>query len=72
MEEVITSKAHFRKAEKGQVGGEDVYSAYGQTSTGRFIIVFFIYKKSGCALPISALDMSHSERKYYEKNKQKS
>lgn len=69
VEEVITSKAHFRKAEKGRVRGEDVYAAYGQTTEGRYILVFFIFKKPDSALPISARDMSSSERKYYEKKR---
>ena len=71
VEEVLTSKAHFRKAEKGRVRGEDVYVAYGQTTTGRYIVTSFIFKKPDCALQISARDMSHSERRYYEKKRQK-
>ena len=69
IEEVITSKAHFRKAEKGRIRGEDVYAAYGQTSEGRYLIVFFIFKRPDCALPLSARDMSPTERKYYEKKR---
>ena len=67
IEEVITSKAHFRKAEKGRIRGEDVYAAYGQTSEGRYLIVFFIFKRPDCALPLSARDMSPTERTYSEK-----
>jgi hypothetical protein len=69
VEEVLTSKAHFRKAEKGRVKGEDVYAAYGQSTSGRYIVAFFIFKTPDCALPISARDMSHSERRYYEKKR---
>lgn len=69
IEEVITSEAHFRKAEKGRVRGEDIYAAYGQTIEGRYLIVFFIFKRPDCALPISARDMNSTERKYYERKK---
>jgi uncharacterized protein len=46
---------------------ENVYSALGQTSTGRYLIVFFVRKKAGQALPISAREMTASERRRYEK-----
>ena len=36
-----------------------------QIAGGRYLIVFFIDKKRGMALPISARDMSPAERKYY-------
>ncbi|MCK4760927.1 MAG: BrnT family toxin [Candidatus Aminicenantes bacterium] len=71
VEDILKSKAHFRKAAKGQVRGEDVYAAYGQTTVGRYIIVLFIFKRPDGALPISARDMSHSEKRYYEKKRQK-
>jgi len=47
--------------------GENVYAALGRTDGGRYLIVFFVRKKTGQALPISARDMSFSERKKYEK-----
>jgi len=40
------------KNEKGDIPGEDVYSALGQTEAGRFLIVFFVYKKTKEALGI--------------------
>jgi len=48
------------------VKGEDLYVAYGQTHGGRYLIVFFIRKETP-ALPISARDMTDSERNYYER-----
>lgn len=57
----------FRKAAKGRVRGEDVYAAYGRTEAGRHVIVFFVFKKPDSALPISARDMSRSERRHYDK-----
>ncbi len=65
--EVLRSAAHFRFVEKGHRRGENVYAALGRTDAGRYLIVFFVRKKSGQVLPISARDMSFSERKRYEK-----
>ena len=68
VESVIFGKPHVLRVKKGRVKGEDVYEAFGQTSDGRYLVVFFIHK-SEAALPISARDMTHSERRYYEKLK---
>jgi len=67
VEQVLFSdKAHFRRAQKGRIKGEDLYAAYGQTEMGRYMIVFFIDKnRRNAALPISARDMSKTERRYY-------
>jgi uncharacterized DUF497 family protein len=51
--------------ENGKVEGENVYSAMGQTSTGRYLIVFFILKNHGRIIPISASDMEKRERRMY-------
>ncbi len=71
VEQVLYSGAHFRKAERGRVRGEDVYAAYGRTAAGRYVVVFFIFKKPDGALPISARTMTHSERRYYARKRQK-
>ena len=68
VESVIFGDPHVLKVEKGKVKGENVYEAFGQTSAGRYLVVFFI-RKSEAALPISARDMTHSERRNYEKHK---
>jgi uncharacterized DUF497 family protein len=47
-----------------------MYAAYGQTETGRYVIIFFIHKPPMAALPISAREMSHAERKYYHDQKE--
>jgi uncharacterized protein len=65
--EILRNSSHFRFVEKGHRRGENVYSVLGQTSAGRYLIVFFVRKKTGQALPISARDMTPSERKRYEK-----
>jgi uncharacterized DUF497 family protein len=67
VEEVLFGKPHVRRAKKGHVKGEDLYTAYGRTQNGRFLIVFFIRKEQTAALPISARDMTDSERRHYER-----
>ncbi len=69
-EEVLRTKPVVRKVIKGRVRGEDVYAAMAQIAGGRYLIVFFIDKKRGMALPISARDMDPAERKYYAKHKE--
>jgi len=69
VEEVLTAKPHIRKVSKGQVKGENVYAAYGQTDGGRYLIIFYILKLTGAILPISARDMDDAERKYYGRQK---
>jgi len=65
--DVLRSSSHFRFVEKGHRRGENVYSAMGQTSAGRYLIVFFVRKKMRQALPVSARDMTRGERRRYEK-----
>ncbi|MGI8542470.1 MAG: BrnT family toxin [Aridibacter sp.] len=69
VEEIIFGKPHIRKAGKGNIKGEDLYVAYGQTEDGGYLVIFFIRKEKIAALPISARDMTKSERKYYERQK---
>lgn len=69
VEDILFSGPHVRKAQKGRVKGEDLYAAYGQTFEGRYLIVLFIHKPPGAGLPISARDMTHSERKYYNERR---
>jgi uncharacterized DUF497 family protein len=66
VEEILFGKPHVRRSQKGRVKGEDLYAAYGQTAGSRYLIVFFI-RKEQAALPISARDMTDSERRYYER-----
>ncbi len=70
VEEVLFGKPHIRRAQRGRIKGEDLYAAYGQTASGRYLIVLFIHKENIAALPISARNMSDSERKYYERQKE--
>ncbi len=68
-EDLLRGKALFRRTARGKVKGQDVYAALGQTRSGRYLIVFFIDKSHGLALPISARDMDDSERRYYAKHR---
>lgn len=65
--EVLSNSAQFRFIEKGHRAGENVYSAFGQTDAGRYLVVFFVYKKDKRALVLSARDMTRAERKSYGK-----
>src|SRR6266581_3642159 len=67
VEDILFGKSHFRRAQKGHIKGEDLYTAYGQTAGGRYLIVLFVRKEQTAALPISARDMNDSERRYYER-----
>jgi len=62
----LANQPYFRFVEKGHHSGENVYAAMGQTNSGRYLIVFFVYKKDRRALILSARDMTHAERKRYE------
>ena len=67
VEEVLFGKPHVRRTQKGHVKGEDLYTAYGRSEAGRYLIVFFIRKTRAAAMPISARDMTESEERYYDK-----
>jgi uncharacterized DUF497 family protein len=64
--EVFLNQPYFRFVEKGHRLGENVYAALGRTKSGRYLMVFFIYKKDGRAIILSARDMTSSERSRYE------
>ncbi|HHT9145401.1 MAG TPA: BrnT family toxin [Candidatus Wunengus sp. YC61] len=65
--EVLANKPHFRFVEKGHRSGENVYAAMGQTYSGSYLSVFFVYKTDKRALILSARDMTKAERRLYEK-----
>jgi uncharacterized protein len=70
VEAVLFAHPHVRVAAKGRVKDEHLYVAYGQTRAGRYLVVFFICKRHTAALPISARDMTRSERRYYDGQKE--
>ena len=65
--EVLRNSSHFRFVERGHRRGENVYAAMGQTNAGRYVIVFFVRKKTQQTLILSARDMTGNERRRYEK-----
>lgn len=66
-EEILDHAPSYRFIETGDVAGEDLYAALGQTRAGRYLIVYFLYKTTGEALVISARDMTKKERRAYAK-----
>lgn len=67
VEEVLQENPKFRFVEKGQRKDENVYMALGQSISGRYLKVLFIYKRTKDALILSARDMEKNERKQYAK-----
>ena len=67
VEEVFFNSPRYRFVELGHRSGEDVYSAGGQTYSGRYLIVFFIHKRDNTALIVSARDMDAAERRRHER-----
>jgi len=65
VDEVFSRKPKIRRMKKGRFRGEDVYRALGRTEAGRYLAVFFIHKRTGAALILSARDMDRKERKIY-------
>lgn len=66
VEEIFENDPYFRYVENGDRPGEDLYSAMSQTDGGRYLIVFFIYKKNRWALIVSTRKMEPEEKKIYE------
>lgn len=64
--QILLNRPRLRFAQKGYTPGEDVYAAFGQTLSGRYLAVFFVYKPTTkTAIIISARTMSDKERKTY-------
>jgi uncharacterized DUF497 family protein len=65
VEELFDAEPRIRFVESGDRHGEDVYAALGRTEAGRYLIVFFVRKRDGRALPLSARDMTPVEKRRY-------
>jgi len=65
-EKFFANRPLFRFVEKRYRPNENVYAALGQTNVGRYLIIFFVYKKDKHALILSARDMTRAERRKYE------
>jgi len=66
-EEVFNRSPRYRFIETGDVEGEDLYAALGQTESGRYLVVYFVHKATGEALIVSAREMTKKERRTYGK-----
>lgn len=67
VEELFFNAPKYRFVESGHRPDEDVYSAGGQTDSGRYLMVFFIHKAGTTALILTARDMDSKERKRHER-----
>lgn len=65
VEDILHGVNRTFRAERGYTAGEDLYAAYGQTSAGRYLVVFYVAKAGGCVLVISAREQSQQERHRY-------
>ncbi len=65
--QVFQNVPRVKRFERGHRPGEDLYVALGQTDAGRYLAVFFIFKKNGRALINTARDMTRKERRRYGK-----
>ena len=67
VEELFGPGTIYRRGPQGKRQGENLYKAYGQTETGRYLFIVFIYKLNRRALILSARDMTDKERRLYRK-----
>lgn len=65
--ETFNDEPRFLFVEAGDEAGENLYLALGKTNGGRYLSVFFIYKRNNDVLPISARNMTIQERRRYAK-----
>lgn len=67
VEEVFENEPREYFRHKGNLPGEDVYVALGQTDVGRYLFIVFIEKLDERLLILSARDMEKQERRRYER-----
>jgi hypothetical protein len=67
VEDALSKNPLIRRLENGNVKGEDLYIAFGRTTSGRYLSVLFVRKMKKRALVISAREMTKAERKKYAK-----
>lgn len=65
--QVLRNRPKIRFWEKGRLEGENLYLALGQTDAGRYLAVYFIYKRNQNALIVTARNMDAKERRRYAK-----
>ncbi len=66
-EEVFFNQPDIEFVETGHHKGENLYAAFGQTDTGRHVVVLFILKRGGKALVITAREMTRKEKHKHAK-----
>jgi len=62
VEEVFGSARVFKRGRGG------VYEAWGQTVSGRYLLVIFRYLGHNRAWPITAREMDENEKRYFRKS----
>lgn len=62
-EEVFAVSPIFRRTKRGH------YAAFGQSDSGRLLVIVFESKGKGCIRVITGWDMDNAERRYYHRNK---
>ena len=65
--QIFLDAPKYRFIEKGRYAGEHLYLALGVTDSGRYLSVYFIYKKNKGVLIVTARDMTEKERRRYAK-----
>ena len=68
VEEIFEFGPTVRRGPCGKRQGENLYKAYGQTETGRYLFVIFIYKLNRKTLILSARNMTNGERRLDQKS----
>ena len=61
VEAVLSSAAVFKRGRGG------AYEAWGQTESGRYLLVIFRYLGHNRAWPITARDMDENEKRFFRK-----
>ena len=65
--QVFLNEPRYRFIEKGRYRDEHLYLALGTTDSGRYLTVYFLYKKNKEAFIVTVRDMTEKERKRYAK-----
>jgi len=61
VEEVMSSAPVFKRGRGG------IFEAWGQTESGRYLLVIFRYLGDNRAWPITARDMDENEKRFFRK-----
>lgn len=70
VEQVLVGHVKCKRDKKSKINPEEsLYRVFGQTHSGRYLFVVFIYKLKNTALVLTARDMTKKEKDYYEKIK---